>query len=293
LSGVLTRIGSGALALAVIAALSACGSSDKEKNGGSSSSGGSTLAMTVAESGKTVKYTIPKGAKGGLTTVKLTNQGKAPHAAQLVLVNGNHTAQDVQKAFGPDSTDKSEWLRAEGGLGNVPPGATASATVSLEPGRYMVADTAADGPPTLTEFKVTSGPSGSLPTTDTTVTAAEAGKDKYRWDISGPIKSGESTVTFKSEGKDALHFIQAVKLVGNPSEKQVAKTIAEQGKSKGPKVIDEQTFYSTAILDGKKSEVAPLVLAKPGRWVFFCALTDRGEKKEHFKEGLLKIVTVK
>jgi hypothetical protein len=284
LAGVPTRIGSGALALAVIAALAACGSSDKEKR--------NTLALTINDVGKGATFKVPKSAKGGLTTLKVTNKGENPHSAQLVLVKGNHTEEDVAKAFGPDSTAKNEWLRAEGGVGAVPPGQTASATVSLEPGRYLVADIGEpDGPPTFTKFNVTAGPSGSLPTTETTVTAAEAGKDKYRWDISGPLKSGESTVTFKSEGKEALHFVQAVKLVGNPSEKQVIEALGQQGKP--PKFIDQKTFYSTAILDGKKSQVTPLVLAKPGRWVLFCALSDRGEKKEHFKEGLLKILPVK
>jgi hypothetical protein len=290
LAGALTRIGSGALALVAIVALAACGSSDKAKKGGSSSAGGNTLSLTIAESGGKAKFTVPKSAKGGLTTVKLANQGKQPHSAQLLLIKGNHTAQDVAKAFGPDTSDKNEWLRAMGGVGNVAPGQTASATVSLEAGHYLVADVTQNGPPIIAPLNVTAGPGGALPSTGTKVTAATAGKDKYRWDISGPLKVGPQEVTFKSEGKEAIHFIAAVQIKGNVAEKKVIKGI---GQKKPPKFIDPTSFYSTAFLDGGKSQVTRFVLSKPGRWLLFCPLTDRGEKKEHDKEGLAKVVTVK
>jgi hypothetical protein len=290
LPGALTRIGSGALALAVMAALSACGDSDKESKGGGTSSGKSEIAFTIAETGKTAKYTAPKTAKGGVTDVKLTNNGKKPHEAQLLRIEGDHTAQDVFKAIEDDS-DKKEWLRAEGGVGGVPPGATATATVSLKPGRYMVTDMSDEGPPAYAEFDITAGEGGSLPETDTTVTAAEIGDDKYKWEISGPLQSGQSSITFKSEGKEAIHFIGAARIVGKASKKQVEKALAQDGPP--PKFIDQKSFASTAVLDGEKSEVTQFNLSKPGKWVLFCPLPDRGEDEPHTKQGLVEIVDVK
>lgn len=290
MTGKATRIGLAALALAAVAVLAACGSSSKEKKGGGSTSTQNTLSISIAEQGKAAKFTAPKSAKGGLTTVKLTNKGKAPHQAQLLLVKGNHTARDIGKVLGEENPPgKFEWLRARGGVGSVAPGQTGTATVTLEPGRYFVADMGDNGPPALAELNVTAGPSGSLPSTSTKVTAAEAGKDKYRWDVSGPLKAGTQTLTFKSEGKEAIHFIGAVRLKGNVPLKKVVKAI---GPHKPPPFIDEQSFYSTAVLDGGKSQVTQFTLSKPGRWLLFCPLTDRGEKKEHDKEGLAKIVTV-
>src|SRR4051812_19480969 len=298
LQGVLTRLGSGALALVVIAALAACGSSDKDKTSGSSASksGSSastqnTLTISIAEQGKTAKFTLPKTAKGGLTTVKLTNNGKMPHEAQLLLVKGNHTAQDVAKVFSDqNSTDKAEWLRTRGGVGVVTAGQTGTGTVMLEPGHYIVADASQNGPPATADLTVTAGENGSLPSTDTKVTAAEAGHDKWRWDISGPLKAGTQDVTFKSEGKEAIHFLGAIQLKPNVDEKQVLKAL---GTKEAEKFVDPTSFYSTAILDGGKSQVTQFRLSKPGRWLLFCPLTDRGEKKEHDKQGLAKIVTVK
>ena len=291
MQGAHLRIGAGALSVVAVTALAACGSSDKDKKSGSASSG-NTLSISIAEQqGKAAKYTAPKSATGGLTTVKFTNDGKRPHEAQLLLIKGNHTAQDVGKVFSDENgKDKAEWLRTRGGVGNVAPGQTATGTVMLEPGHYLIVDASQDGPPTFADLNVTAGKSGSLPSTPTKITAAEAGKDKWRWDISGPLKAGTQDVTFKSEGKEAIHFIGAVQIKGNVPERKVVKAIGQQ---KPPKFIDEKTFYSTAILDGGKSQVTQFVLSKPGRWLLFCPLTDRGEKEEHDKQGLAKIVTVK
>jgi hypothetical protein len=291
LQGVLTRIGSGALAVVVIVALAACGSSDKDKKSGSSASTENTLAISITEQGKAAKFTVPKTAKGGLTTVKFTNNGKAPHEAQLLLLKGNHTAQDVGKVLSDEnSTDKAEWLRARGGVGGVAPGQTGTGTVMLEPGHYIVVDMSQDGPPATADMTVTAGENGSLPSTDTKVTAAEAGHDKWRWDISGPLKAGTQNLTFKSEGKEAIHFLGAIQLKPDADEKQVLKSL---GTKKADKYVNQMTFSSTAILDGGKSQVTQFTLSKPGRWLLFCPLTDRGEKEEHDKQGLAKVITVK
>lgn len=289
-----TRIGLSLLALVAVAALTACGSSKKKNTQQiptpTPAHGG--LPITVADAGKGAKFTVPKRLKGGVTAVSLTNRGKRPHAAQLLLVKGKHTVQDVLEALSPSSTGKSEWLRAEGGVGAVAPGKVAAASVRLPAGHYVVADTAnQNGPPSHAELDVTKRTGGSLPKTPTAITAATAGKDRYAWKVSGPLKLGPQDVTFKSEGKEALHFIQAVHLIGKPSRAQIEKAIASHGKP--PAFVDEKSFYTSAILDGGRSQVTSVDFSSAGSWVLFCSLSDRGEKKEHFKEGLLKIVTVK
>jgi hypothetical protein len=290
LPGALIR--AGALALALATGLSACGDDDKEskKGGGAAKAGGNEIAFTVSETGKTAKITAPKTAEGGVANLKLTNSGKAPHEAQLLRIEGDQTPQDVFKAV-QDDTAKNEWLRAEGGVGQTPPGATATATVQLKAGRYMVADLSnEEGQPAYAEFKVTGGGEGSLPSTDTTVTAAEVGDDKYKWELSSPLKSGGSTITFKSEGKEALHFVGAARLTKEVSKKEVVKSFDEEGPP--PPFIDEKSFTSTAILDGGKSQVAQFNLSKPGKWVLFCPLPDRGENKSHTQQGLVEIIDV-
>ncbi|TMM11719.1 MAG: hypothetical protein E6G00_04555 [Actinobacteria bacterium] len=271
-------------------AVAGCGKSKKK------STAASTLDVTVSESGKSAKYSVPSSVKGGLVRVTVANHGKAPHAAQLVRLEGNHTVQDALKIINSQSnnTKVPNWIHGEGGVGAAPPGAPVSATVVLPAGKYFVADLGgpgSSGPPGYAEFTVTSGPSGSLPSTPTTITAANPSKDKYKWEVSGSLKSGASDLTFVSKGKNTIHFIGAFRLNGNASKEQVIKALKSNGKP--PSFVDTSSFANTAVLDSGKSDVTPFRFSKPGKYVLFCPLSDRDGRKPHFEEGLLTTVDVK
>jgi hypothetical protein len=281
-------------------ALSACGSSKKKSSSANTSSSSSsagqptTLSISATEQGKKANYSAPASTKGGLVAVTFQNNGKAPHSAQLVKVDGNHTAREVLKAIGGNSTKTPSWIHGEGGPGNTNPGQTSTSTDILPAGKYLIVDGGnMNGPPGYTKLSVTAGPSGSLPSTGTTLTATAPAKDKYKWQISGPLKAGQNQVTFTSKGgKDAIHLIAAARVTGNPSKAQIAKAFERNGPP--PKFIDQKSFTSTSVLDGtNKSEVTQLSLAKPGKYVIFCPLTDRDGGKPHLAEGLLTTVDVK
>lgn len=285
------------VALAALA-LAACGS-DKKK---SSSTGAqapkqATLSVTAGEKGKKSNLTAPASTSGGIVDVTLQNTGKAPHEAQLVLLKGGHTAADVRKVI--KSPKIPTWASLLGGVGAIPPGQSATATVSLPAGNYVIVDNAGGGgpgasgpPPAIKPLKVTGGAGGSLPSTETTVTAASPAKDKYKWDIKGTLKPGDNRLTFVSKGDPkAVHFIGAVLLKGNPSDAQVKKALKSQGKP--PPFLDFSTFTSTSILDAGKSEVTSLNLRKPGEYLIFCPLTDKDGGKQHDQEGLVTRVKVK
>ena len=275
----------GAVAAMTALGLSACGSSSDEAT---------KVAVTVADAGKgKYEMTAPSKVDGGLVELTLTNKGKEPHEAQLVRVDGGRTIDEVLKTVTSDSSKTPSWLHAEGGVGTVAPGQSGTSTVNLDPGHYAIVDLGAGGgkPPALsgsqTEFDASSGDAGDLPSTDATVTAAEAGKDKYEWQISG-LKAGTNEITFNSKGDEALHHVIAAPLKGNASIDDVKKALESQS---GPPPIDEAGIASTSVLDGGKSETTQLDL-KPGRYAFICFLTDRDGGKPHFAEGLLKEVDI-
>jgi hypothetical protein len=278
-------------------ALSACGSSKKKSSSSSSSSSSSgqasTLSISATEKGKKASYSAPATVKGGLVTVTFQNNGKQPHTAQLVRIEGNHTPAEVAKVTSGNSTKTPSWVHGEGGPGNTNPGQTSTSTDILPAGNYAIIDGGAQGPAGYTKLKVTAGQGGPLPSTGTTITAAAPSKDKYKWDISGPLKAGQNRVTFTSKGgKNAIHLILAARVTGNPSQAEVAKAIASKGPP--PKFVDQKSFTSTSVLDGtNKSEVTQLSLIKPGKYVLFCPLTDRDGGKPHVAEGLLTTVNVK
>jgi hypothetical protein len=278
-----------ALALLLVAAvaLTACGGKEKK------AAKATKLAITITQSGKRVSYQGPATVKGGLVRLSVTDRGKVPHAAQLIRIEGNHTAQDALKSVTSNSTKAPDWIRGEGGLGGVPPGKTLDATLNLAAGKYLLADLGGptSGPPAYKELTVTSGQKGTLPSTPVTITGAEPSKDHYRWDVAGALKSGRNDVTFDSKGDQALHFIGAFRITGNPSRAQIIKALKTNGPP--PKFVDRTSFYNTAVLDGGLSQTTPLLLNKTGKYVLFCPLTDRNGGKPHFEEGMLTTVDVR
>jgi plastocyanin len=279
-------------------ALGACGSSKSSSSSSSSASAsgassGQTVSLSISESGGKAQYTAPSTAKGGLATVTLKNQGKTPHSVQFVLVRGNHTAAEVVKQLNSSSSKTPSWIRGAGGIGVTAPGQTGTATLSLTAGKYVLTELPGprSGPPAATQLTVTSGKAGTLPSTPTTVTAATAGKEHYKWQISGSLKQGLNKVTFNSKGSDAIHLIAGVRVTSNPSKTAVIKGLEANGKP--PAFFDSTSLTETAALDGGKSQVADVTLQQPGTYYLFCPIADRNGGKPHFAKGLLTKVTVK
>ena len=271
-------------ALAAAAAVAGCG-------GGSDN--GSSAAKASVTYTKAGKFTVPKTVSGGLVEVSLKNQDtKAPHTAQLVQVKGGHSTQEAIKFLSSNSDKTPEWIRGQGGP-SAAPGQTTTATVNLPAGQYIVTDLGgpgSSGPPATAPVKVSGGSQGDLPSTATTVTGQEKGKDKYAWNVSGDLKSGDNDITFKSEGDEAIHLLGAFRINGKHSNAEITKALEGGGP---PPYVDQQSFTSTSILDGGKSQVTDLHLTKPGTYVLFCPLTDRDGGKPHFAEGMITQVTVK
>ena len=278
-----------AAAIVAVFALAACGSSSTKPT---------KVAVSISEQGKAASLKVPKSFKGGLVEIDFKNDGKAPHGVQLIQYTGSHTSADVEKQLGSSGNKIPSWIRLPGGTGTVPGGTTDTATLNVPAGNYLLVDSAAlggpsGGPPATAQVKVTEGDTGDLPDTPANVTAATAGHDKYAWDISG-LKSGKNDITFASEGKDAVHFILAVPVKGKaPSLSKLKSDFAKSGSGPPPPYLDLNNAQSTAIVDGGSSQTTTLDLKKPGKYVFFCPLTDRDGGKPHDQEGLLSIESVK
>ena len=274
-----------------------CGSSGGGSGGGSQAKP-SSAHITINPSGKSAKLAVPKTVKGGLVQLSVQNNTKRPAPPlQLIQVKGGHTVPQALKAIAGQNTSAPPWVRGAGGTDGISPGQTATAVLKLPAGTYGAAligggPGSPSGPPPFAQFKVSGGKGGSLPSTQTTVTAATAGKNKYKWQISGALKPGANRITFDSKGPKALHLIASFRLKGNASKAQILKAL-KQENGRPPSFVDTTSFNSSAVLDGGKSQVTPYTFRKPGRYVLFCPLSDRGESKPHFEEGLLTTVTVK
>ena len=167
---VLAAVAAGALAVAA-AGCGSGGSSDPTK-----------VAVQVAEKGKgDYSVTLPKEIEGGAVELTLDNtKNQAPHDAQLIKLEGGHTYQEAAPIINSDAPQEiPDWIRAMGGIGQVNPGATGTATVDLDEGHYALQDDAENGAktPSFAEFDVKSTNDSERPDADATVTAATTGSD--------------------------------------------------------------------------------------------------------------------
>ena len=284
------------VALLAAAAASGCGGGSGYGSGGGAQAPGPAAAGVVALSIASGSFKGPSAVKGGLLTLRLTNAGSAPHSAQLIRLDGGHTIAQAVAALSAQTTATPDWLRAEGGVGLVRPRARASATMVLPPGAYAVLDlTGAQehqiGSPVVMPLTVTAGAAAPVPAAATTITAAAPSPNRYRWQISGPLKVGANAVRFVSEGASAVHELTAVRLPGNGYAAQFVKAL--EGTGPPPSFVDRTTTQQTAVLDGGKSLLTTLTFARPGTYVFFCHLSDRSGGRPHFAEGLLSTVVVR
>jgi hypothetical protein len=239
-------------------------------------------------------YTVPASVTGGLTQLRLANgDAKTPRSAQLVRYDDGHTAAAAYAEVVKNSNKTVTWVHAEGGLGAVAPKATATATIDLPAGNYLVVDLfgGSSGKPKFASFTVGAGQSAPLPAVSPKVTASRVGKDKYAWKLGGALKTSTKNVTFAAGGTQTLHFLGAFRIKGKHTKAQIIKALKAHGKP--PSWIDQKSFYESAVLDGGVSQVTPIALRSKGTYVLFCPLTDKDGGKPHFEEGLLKTVSVR
>ena len=281
----LTAAAVGALALA-IAGCGDSGSSDPTK-----------VAVNVTENGQgDYAVSVPKEIQGGAVELTLDNsKNQAPHDAQLVRLEGGHTYAEAAPILNSDRPQEiPDWIQGYGGIGETSPGQTGTTTVKLDEGHYVLQDDAENGAkaPPYTEFDVKDTNDADLPDTDAKVTAATTDSGdpahEYEWQTEG-LKAGVNKITFDAQGDKALHVLVAAPINGNATIDQVAQELDSNGP---PKSIDFEASNSTSVIDGGKQEVTTLDL-KPGRYALICFLPDRDEpNKPHFKQGLLKEVTI-
>lgn len=262
--------------------LASCGSDDDDGGGGSSEA--TALAVEITESGKTSTVKVPESVEAGLVEVSLENSGEAPHSVQLVRVDGDQTAAQVEEVTGGQG-GIPDWLHGAGGLGTTPPGQSSTATVVLEPGSYYAQDDEAEEGG-ITKFEVM-GEAGEaeLPSTDATITASD-----YKFEASG-LKAGKNSVTFDNTGEELHHAIAAPINDGKTIADVKEFFMTEGGPPSGPPPVDFEGGFGTAVLDGGAKEVADLEL-EAGRYAFVCFIPDRAGGPPHIAKGMLQEIEI-
>jgi hypothetical protein len=257
--------------------LAACGGSEDAQS----------LTFTLSGDGKEAKTSGPSSAETGLAEITLKNDRKGEGDLQLIRVEGDHSAEEVAKGLEAAMRGKAfpDWFFAGGGIGTTAGGKSQTVTQVLEPGTYYAFNTegsqSQSDPASVPAMEVTGETSDETVEADETVDAFEYGFKTEQ------LTSGKTEVAFENTGSQPHHLL-AAPLTGDSTAKDVEQAFKSE---KGKPPFDEESFQSTAVLEGGEGQLVTLDL-KPGRYVLFCFITDRQGGTPHALKGMVDEVEV-
>lgn len=246
---------------------------------------GTPVTVTTSE----YQFIAPAELPAGPTTFRLVNQGKLPHHVVIIRLDDGKTVADFEAASaheGPPPT----WAVPVGGPNAVDPGRSATATVDLSAGSYVMVCfiPAPDGKPHMAHgmvkaFTVTGGTekAAPLPATSETATLAD-----YGFTFSTPLHAGAQRVTVRNVAQQ-MHELVLVRLAPGKTGKDFLSWA--EGGMKGPPPGSFQGGVSP-IAPGVEN-VVDLNL-QPGKYLLVCFLPDAKDGKPHLAHGMVQELTI-
>ena len=124
------------VAVMVLASLSSlAGGCAREVQHGAS---GPVSPPIITYTAKDYAFEGPETIAGGLTTLRLVNQGQDLHHLNLLKLEEGKAADDLPKQFPGSTSLLPRWVKPMGGPNGSITGAEAVVTINLEPERYLL-----------------------------------------------------------------------------------------------------------------------------------------------------------
>lgn len=259
-------------ALIATAALAACGDSEDEQQ----------LSFQLDKSGA---VTGPAGAETGVAEITLQNEGDSEGDLQLIRTEGDHSVDELIEAFEGTGSGKPlpDWFFGGGGVGSTPGGKSATATQVLQPGTYFAVNTESKpSEDAIAELEVTGDASDETVEGETTVSAGE-----YVFESDAPLPAGPNEIVFDNIGAQPHHLL-ASKLIGDATAEDV-ETFFKTEKGEPP--LREKGTQATAVIEGGEAQIVTLDL-EPGRYAFYCFISDRQGGPPHALKGMVDEIDV-
>ncbi|MDP8943465.1 MAG: hypothetical protein M3N16_05025 [Actinomycetota bacterium] len=241
------------------------------------------LAIEVTEpSPGRYRFRAPARVPAGMVRMTLRNAGMSEHRAQLVRVEGRHTAGEVLRARRGGGRIPG-WLSFAGGVGVTRPGRTASVTQPLRPGtHYLVGATGDRGTPARLEVV------GEAARSEPPRPGASIESTEYSFAGTG-LRPGRNAVRFHNAGFEPHHVV-AVPIRRGSTLADVRDVLEGRGSGRSP--VDLDRAQETAILDEGQTQVTELDL-RPGSYALLCFVRDRGGGPPHVARGMVDGITVR
>ncbi|HEV8214940.1 MAG TPA: hypothetical protein VGP95_03865 [Gemmatimonadaceae bacterium] len=237
-------------------------------------------------------FKSPASVPAGTLTFRMKNAGSEVHHLWVVRLDRGRTPAEflkVMNAWG-SALKMPDWATDVGGPNNVGAGQTASGTMTLEPGTYMLVCwvPSPDGRPHVMKGMVkplTVTPQGQTvaaePTADVTMTL-----DDYSFTLSGPLTAGTRTIRFENKATQPHEAVIARLL---PERTMLQAIVWMNSGQSGPAPV-AMLGGASGIAQGRHMFVTADL--KPGKYVLLCFIPDARDGRPHSAHGMAKEITV-
>jgi len=244
----------------------------------------------------TVDYAFqaPDTIAAGRTTLRLVNNGKDFHHIWLIELEGGHTLPELVEATKTQGP-LPKWAVDVGGPNSPMPGGESSATLDLDPGKYVmvcVIPAMTDGQPhfmkgMMKELTV-AAPHGVEQAGKSVAPAPDVTKtlDDYTFNTSAPITTATKTIRIRNVAAQS-HEVVIMKLDAGVTPEQFLQALEKpQGPPPG-KILGGVT----GIAKGRTIDLSATFT--PGDYTLLCFVPDAKDGKPHIAHGMVKNFSVK
>jgi uncharacterized cupredoxin-like copper-binding protein len=243
-------------------------------------------AATVTVTATDFKFDLPAKVPAGAVSLRLVNNGKELHQAQIVRLEEGKTAADLAAAMKNEGAPPPKWAKFLGGPNGIAPGMEAESTTILAPGQYVILCLipSPDGTPHIAK--------GMIHPMEVTATQAEAPLPAagdtvrlvdYKFKASRPLAAGRRTILVVNDGPQP-HELVLLKLSPGKSVDDFGKW-ATTGGMKGPPPA--MPMGGVVVLDKGESGTFTADLT-PGEYGFICFVPDSKDGKPHLAHGMMQ-----
>jgi plastocyanin len=234
-------------------------------------------------------FDAPGKVPAGTVTMRLVNNGKELHHAQMIRIEDGKTMEDLAKALKNPGPIPS-WVRFVGGPNAIAPAKETYTTSVLTPGLYaylcFMPSTdkvihASKGMVRPFEVTATSAAAADLPPSDATITLAD-----YDFQVSQPLTAGKRTILVENAGPQP-HELALLKMAPGKTVEDFAAWDA--GGMKGPPPAEPIGGVVALDKGGRATFTADLT---PGEYGLMCFVPDSKDGKPHLAHGMMKNIKV-